>query len=405
MDYIRSIALRDIRGFHKLDLDLSTQTSKPRMRTLIIGKNGTLKSTLLRCIVLGLCDLEEGNSLLAEPIGQLISEGKDEGTITIEFQRVANKGKYFSVIRKIRRKGNKEILYVPQNMQSDPMELFVCGYGVGRSTEATIPFRPYRIIDSVYTMFQYEAGMETTELCIRRLKDYLKTKHYDVTMEGIKRAIGLGSGDIIELPRGGGVDVSGPSIGKKIPLNGLADGYRLSFAWVMDLYAHAMKANSITPEGGVRGILLIDELEQHLHPSMQTNRLQQLSDLFPELQIFATTHSPMVALGATPNELVVLRRKEKNVYAEEFVPDFTGYSAEDMLVDDRLFDSPVYSPDTNRKLSDYLTLKEIPPDERSPEQSMQLRKLATELSAQNLSEVRESPLAEELRRFREKYDL
>lgn len=405
MNYIRSVSLRNIRGFQKLDLNISTQTSKPRMITLIIGKNGTLKSTLLRCIVLGLCDVEEGNSLISEPIGQLISEGKNEGTITVEFQGVGNKEDPFSVVRKITRKGNKEILYVPDNIPSIPSDLFVCGYGVGRSTETYIPFRPYRIIDSVYTMFQYETGMETTELCLRRLKDYLKTRYYEVVMEGIKKALGLGPSDKIELPEGGGVMVSGPSIGENIPLSGLADGYRLSFAWLMDFYAYAMKAKSITPEGAVRGILLVDELEQHLHPSMQTNRLHQLSTLFPELQIFATTHSPMVALGANQDELVVLRRKRKYVQAEKYVPDFSGYSAEDMLVDDRLFDSPVYSPDINRKLSRYLKLTQIPQDMRSHEQVNELRELATGLAAQNLPEVRESPLAEELKRFRDKYDL
>ena len=48
----------------------------------------------------------------------------------------------------------------------------------------------------------------------------------------------------------------------------------------------------------LEGILLIDELEQHLHPRWQRTILGQLRKSFPKLQIIATTHSPLVASGA-----------------------------------------------------------------------------------------------------------
>jgi predicted ATP-binding protein involved in virulence len=405
MIYIKSIELKNIRGFRDLAIDLTNGRNTSRKRTLILGRNGTCKSTLLRCIVIGLCDVVEGNNLVAEPMGRLIAEGKQNAKIKIELIQGWDNVKSYTNKISIKFKFNKEVVVYPKNPEKLPKEIFACGYGAGRSTEGPEYFREYRIIDSVYSLFQYEAPMIPTELSIRRLKDYLASEKYENAMKGIQKALGLTARDKIDLPKGGGVVVSGPSIGKSIPLGGWADGYRLTFSWIMDLYAHAMRADTITSEGGIRGILLVDELEQHLHPSMQTDMLLKLSKLFPEMQIIATTHSPLVALGASPEEVVVLRRKRKYVVSEHIIPDFTGYSAEDMLVDDRLFDTQVYSPATNSKLRQYQNLVKKPIVSRTPKEVEKLRILANELRSKQLPGVRESPLADELRKFRNKYDL
>lgn len=406
MSYITNIKIEHIRSFPELSLNFLHLDEKPRMRTVILGRNGTCKTTLLRCIAIGLCEPEDGNSLVSEPIGKLIAENAKEGKITINLQPDGIGERAYSVITRIAKKNGKEIV-LPNQIESpsSPDDLFVCGYGAGRSTEGPDKFREYRIIDSVYSLFQYDEPLISTELTLRRLKDYLDTKKYEHTIKGIMKALGLTEKDKIELPKGGGVLISGASIGQKVPIEGWADGYRVTFNWIMDLYARAMRANNVTPSGGIKGILLIDELDQHLHPSMQTDMLPNFSNLFPELQIVTTTHSPLVALGASPEEIVVLRRKRKYVYSEDIIPDFTGYSAEDMLADDRLFDTDVYSPSTSKKLDQYQKLVGIPKDTRTKPQVEKMQKLARELRAKQLPEVRENPLADELRKFRAKYDL
>lgn len=404
MIYIKHISLNRIRGFRELNIDVFDENNRARMRTLIIGRNGTGKSTLLRCIAIGLCDPEDGNSLIAEPIGQLILEGAKSAEIKIELFTDEEAKKSRTITTTLESKNDKEII-TKQEPNLPSQHIFACGYGAGRSIEGQVPLREYRIIDSVYTLFNYEQQMHDTELTLRRLQDYMGTMKYEHAMMSIKKVLGLSPEDQIVLRIGGGVKISGPSIGKDIPLEGWADGYRKTFNWIMDFYAWAMRADNITSSGEIKGILMIDELEQHLHPSMQTYILTQLSNLFPEIQIVATTHSPLVALGVSPEELVVLRREGKYIKSEEFVPDFTGYSAEDILVDTRLFNTDVYSPDINEKLSRYRELTGIPKTRRTGEQIEELRMLAKELRSQQLPEVRESALAEELKKFRKKYDL
>jgi ABC-type branched-subunit amino acid transport system ATPase component len=405
MNYIKHIKLKNIRGFSELNLDIANENKAARKRTLIIGKNGTCKTTLLRCIAIGLCDIEEGNSLVSEPIGRFITEGKKTAEIQIELFTDDIYKKPKIIIRKLKIKNGKEIVAHQENLLPLPNKLCVCGYGAGRSYEGSDKFREYRIIDSVFSLFNYEETLIPTELTLRRLRDHLGTDIYKHAMKGIMKAIGLSKKDKIELPKGGGVIISGPTIGKSIPLEGWADGYRLTFQWIVDLYAWAMKAGKITPSGGIVGILLVDELEQHCHPSMQTDMLSNLSKLLPDMQIFATTHSPLVVLGASPNEIVALKRKRKYVYSEDVIPDFTGYSAEDMLVDYRIFDTNVYSPETNEKLRQYQKLVSKPFDRRMPKEVQRLKELAYELRSMQIPEVRESPLAEELRKFRDKFDL
>ena len=85
--YITSIHLKNIRGFDDLDLAMTGDDGKPRMRTLIIGENGTGKTTLLRSIALPLASRADVNALAAEPLaGQLRPDGGGESKITINLR-------------------------------------------------------------------------------------------------------------------------------------------------------------------------------------------------------------------------------------------------------------------------------------------------------------------------------
>ena len=166
-----------------------------------------------------------------------------------------------------------------------------------------------------------------------------------------------------------------------------------------------MRAKCIGKTGSVRGIILIDELEQHLHPSMQVNLMSRLSSLLPHVQIIATTHSPLVALGVSPNELAVLKKKGDNVVEHLSVTDFSGYSAEDMLSDPKLFDSDTYRPEVTAKLQRYRELAGKLQARRSQKERKELKTLGAELAAQQLPGVRENAAMKELQRILKRHNL
>jgi len=399
---IAHLRLENIRGFRELDLDLRETDGSARRRTLIIGKNGTCKTTILRAIAIGLADQTDGSKLISEPIGGLISKGKDVGRIVTKL--TAEGDCHPSVTTSLKRIGTKEEIYQDLNLLYPP-SIFVCGYGAGRFGTGQDTGREYRIADSVATLFNYQTPLISTELTLHRLRSLFGTAHYERILQGIKRVLGLSPDHEIELSPGGGVVIQGPPLWDRIPLEAWADGYRLTFNWLLDLYAWAMRAGTIDEQGHVTGILLIDEIDQHLHPSMQAEILPRLSEILPEMQIFATTHSPLVALDARPDELIVLRSEGDQIVAESNVPNFLGYSVEDMLADPRLFDSEVYGQETRKKLEEYRELASIPRGERGPAERGQLRSLAVEIGSFEGAPKPENETSRLLKELMAKYNL
>ena len=182
------------------------------------------------------------------------------------------------------------------------------------------------------------------------------------------------------------------------------DGDRMTFNWMLDLYGRAMAADRITPEGHVQGIVLIDEIEQHLHPSMQAEILPRVTEAFPEIQLIATTHSPLVALECKARGAGGVRREGSEVVRERDVPDYTGYSAEDMLVDERLFDTEIYSREMRETV---VAITSSPPFQRRRvvfAETRELRGLALEIRERPVPESRESEMVRQLKQLIEKHN-
>lgn len=88
----------------------------------------------------------------------------------------------------------------------------------------------------------------------------------------------------------------------------LSDGEKCLLAMVGDLARRLAVANPglKNPLKGA-AIVLIDEIELHLHPAWQRNAVNNLQHTFPNCQFIVTTHSPQVISEAQPNGIVLLR--------------------------------------------------------------------------------------------------
>ena len=85
-----------------------------------------------------------------------------------------------------------------------------------------------------------------------------------------------------------------------------------------------------------QGIILIDEIELHLHPEWQEKIVDILLNVFPKAQFFASTHSPHVIQTAKPNQIIALGFDNNNVVQRE-LPNtefgFQGWTIEEVLTD------------------------------------------------------------------------
>lgn len=93
---------------------------------------------------------------------------------------------------------------------------------------------------------------------------------------------------------------------KKLTFKQLSDGYRNIIALVADIAYRCIRLNPHLGENAVRdtpGMVLIDEIEMHLHPNWQRTVVADLKRVFPNIQFVATTHSPFIVQSLQGNEL------------------------------------------------------------------------------------------------------
>ena len=142
------------------------------------------------------------------------------------------------------------------------------------------------------------------------LRDMEKINHY---------AMGIGTNDNIT--------------GEPLYAGVLSSGTQGTLLWV---WALALKmAHHYGWEKGWEekpAILLIDEIENHLHPTWQRRVIPALLEHFPRLQIFATTHSPFVVAGLTAGQVHLLNRDQNGaVTVTTNERDVIGWTADEIL--------------------------------------------------------------------------
>lgn len=107
--------------------------------------------------------------------------------------------------------------------------------------------------------------------------------------------------------------------GTTLDVRQLSDGERSMLALVLDLARRLSQANPELedPIRDGKGVVLIDELDLHLHPTWQRKVVGQLTKTFPACQFIATTHSPQI-IGEVPHEKIRIIRE-----GEVFTPEYS----------------------------------------------------------------------------------
>jgi len=95
----------------------------------------------------------------------------------------------------------------------------------------------------------------------------------------------------------------------EVPLHALSVGYQTMFAWTVDLaWRMAEHHRDAKNPLGEPAIVLIDELDLHLHPKWQRRVRRDLSAVFPQVQFIVTTHSPVLAQTYLDTNIAVVTR-------------------------------------------------------------------------------------------------
>jgi hypothetical protein len=118
----------------------------------------------------------------------------------------------------------------------------------------------------------------------------------------------------------------------EVPLNVLSQGTQSILQWCAQLLIGYSEFYDF-PESldDKPGVLIIDEIDAHLHPSWQRRILPALTKMFPSLQIFCAAHSPMTLAGLRAGQVQLLKRDEKGrVTVSRNETDILGWSVDEI---------------------------------------------------------------------------
>lgn len=361
--YISHVELVNFRGIEHLELQLDQKS------TVFFGINGVGKSSVLHAIDLLYANIIRGLTKSKKELAKLdeddIMSGKSRAMIKAGFMFDGEEEiTYHRNIDKIdRRKHSKKNLadlisyfeekYITVSGEDEDgnlirvhddvnMPVFV-NYGVNRlvvDTPVEITKKNFSKLDafdkaieskidfrSLFEWFRYREDIENQEK-VRNDLDY-----EDRDLKAVKMAMStmLDGFDNIHIEREP-LALMIEKDGKTLKLNQLSDGEKCTLALFGDLARRMSLANPglADPLCG-EGVVLIDELELHMHTTWQRKILPALTSTFPKIQFIITTHSPQV-LGEIGEDFnIVLMTKEDGEIFVEPVKSLYGWDSNVIL--------------------------------------------------------------------------
>ena len=121
----------------------------------------------------------------------------------------------------------------------------------------------------------------------------------------------------------------------RVPFPTLSDGYRALLGWIGDLWYHVCVT---CPEGKRldenQGIVMVDEVDLHIHPAWQMELLPRLARWLPRLQFIVTSHSPLLVGSLEWRNVIVARQRENGASFLECVAgvDVSRMDADQILL-------------------------------------------------------------------------
>jgi AAA domain, putative AbiEii toxin, Type IV TA system/AAA domain/NACHT domain/Restriction endonuclease len=356
---IRELQLSNIKCFENATFSFSHDRVSGGV-TLMIGDNGVGKSTALQAIALCALGPEIASKLVPLP-DRLLRHGAEQGFLQATFDVWGLGGETESrvVVGLTVKRGSRQIALVRQGpfasknaerllearSQLGFAGLFVAGYGASRNLQfvedprRSSPKDP--LIDTVESLFDSGAArvFEPRSLARLVIGDGTPFREYGAppTLEPVVReSIGAILTSLLPEGKEQRFNANGEYVGwfGATEIEQLSEGYRSTLAWAGHLIVQLLSTSlwSKTIEA-VSGLVLIDELDLHLHPQWQRVIVERLRLAFPNVQFVATTHSPLVVADAeaNPGAVFLLREENGKAVVDDNVPSVNGWRADQIL--------------------------------------------------------------------------
>lgn len=345
--YIRKVEINNIRSIG--DFSMEFPEGKESGWHVLIGDNGAGKSSIVRSISAALIGPEEIGSVRLY-WEEWLSQRTASGSIKLElmydskFDKTgqARPLKHQAVSNEIMLKRNGRVVMESNiNAKSLNPKNYNWGDNKGWFSVAYGPFRRFTGGNPEWNKVYYsapKAGAHLSvfgeDIALTEALEWLK----DLDRRRLKEKESAAMAGMVNEPNGqykseadtvfhrlrqfinesgllphntsfSGVDIEGePEFvdgnGNTIKITQLSDGYRSILSMTFELIRQMVRvygassvfqsANARVPQFDIPGVVLIDEIDAHLHPSWQTRIGQWFTQYFPQIQFIVTTHSPLI---------------------------------------------------------------------------------------------------------------
>lgn len=322
---IRTLDIQDIGGIEKLSLELSQPSEGAGQWTVIIGPNGTGKTTLLRSLALALRSVKHPSiwpkGAFNNSWQRIPSQGQESVLSSYIVVKLGDGVEHKTLIRPATSIG------ITQLPEQDRPRLFpIFAYGCRRGSALGGAARQVNLNDDdgpeIATLFDEAADLIQAETWLVALegdtgKSTKSRTIFDCVVGALKKLMNLDSIEVTNqrlwVSEGGGA---------KVPFSCLSDGYLTNAGWFLDLVARWItltERDGLMIDGdfllGMRGLVLIDEIDLHLHPRWQIEIIARTRALLPQMSFVVTTHNPLTLVGAKAEEVWILDRSKGAVSA------------------------------------------------------------------------------------------
>ena len=330
--YVTRAKIDNIRIISSFDIDLTGD--QPAGWHVILGDNGSGKSTFIRAIAIALVGMENA-AALRQDWSSWLKDGGTSGNISLEIEadpdldRWVEKGNTSTnpIKPRIRFLFSKHQGAVSTEFSGNDTGRTVWGGGQGWFSAAFGPFRRFSGGDRDYEKLYYSHPRLAAHLsafgedvALSEALEWIKKARFRA-LENDPEATKLTEGlvnfvnscellphdvEIAEISSSGVMLNNGD--GAIIPIEEMSDGYRFVLAMTFEIL-RAMQAafgnetfldslDAATGNVNLPGVILIDEIDAHLHPAWQKRIGSWFTERFPKAQFFVTTHSPIICQAA-----------------------------------------------------------------------------------------------------------
>lgn len=367
--YFRSLTVKNVTCFGPSQtVDLCSKDGRPAQWTLILGNNGTGKTALLRC----LASLEVvfnkrrffQRHRLTQDMWNYLRVGDAPGEAR-SGRRDYLIGASVACGQKLTEpSGHREVVELsitsredePRDTRllEDARQLRCFGYGAARRigtsslSEEIDEFGCRSLFDDGASLINAEEWLVRADYYAA--KDSNKEKCRDTVREILLRLLP----DVRELEIS--QETSSPVVKCRtsdgwVTVRDLSLGYQTLIAWTVDLAARLFQRYPDAEDPlACPAVVLVDEIDLHLHPKFQRGLLDFLSDTFKNTQFIATAHSPLVVQAASEKGRLVLLKREGNHVVVANDPVEIRHWRVDQILTCELFGVPSARPKGTQRL-------------------------------------------------------